>query len=96
MKILAQSFSSILKMRNLKRTVDIILSSISLAQHDIIFHHWSSKPDLWALKQSVVFTQKEIDWLKQHNELKVVINSLNAPLHFMIHKTISWPFCRYT
>ena len=70
------------KNAQLKRTVDIILSSISLAQHDIIFHHWSSKPDLWALKQSVVFTQKEIDWLKQHNELKVVINSLNAPFTF--------------
>ena len=64
---------------NLQRMVNAVLKSIPLTQHKAISRQWSSGQDLWQFQSGVVLTAKELKWLQQNREQRVVINPLYAP-----------------
>jgi two-component system sensor histidine kinase EvgS len=63
----------------LQRSVNTVLAAITPQQHGSIFRHWSQGQGLGQPAPRLKLSEKEQRWLEQHKELRVVINSLDAP-----------------
>lgn len=61
------------------RTLNKALEAIPLTQKQIIMQQWSEGADIWRLRKSINFTERERKWISQHKTVKVSINTFYAP-----------------
>jgi len=63
----------------LLRALNQALSAIPHTQTQVILQQWSEGAELWRVRQSVQFTDKERRWIKNHPSVGVSVNSFYAP-----------------
>ncbi|MBO2675585.1 transporter substrate-binding domain-containing protein [Shewanella algae] len=59
--------------------MESVINSIPLTQHKLIFHHWCQGQHLWLFEHHQLLTENEKIWLKNNDEVTVIMNPLDAP-----------------